>query len=120
LFIAAEFPLLKMPQKALKGSGSSGVMKRKNAPAKRKKPVLHDKKSTKALHKTIEEKAAAKALRNESKFHFSLSELNDRGGKRMKEEDAIKEKKAAKKRSAADRQAEVLEKQVKRSKNDLE
>jgi len=110
-----------MPQKALGGSsGSSGVMKRKNVPAKRKKNFVHDKKSTKSLNKTLEVKAAAKTLRNESKFNFSLKELNERGKDRLSSDEKAREKKAAKKRSSADRQTQVIEKLQKRSKNDLE
>jgi hypothetical protein len=111
----------KMPQKSLGGgSGSSGIIKRKNAPAKRKKNFAFDKKGTKTLNKTIEVKAAAKALRNESKFRFTLGELNDRGKQRITEEDKDKERKLAKKRSSADRQTRVVEQLQKRSKNDLE
>lgn len=110
-----------MPQKALRGgSGGSSIMKRKNAPNKRKKGFAFDKKSTKTLNRTIEEKAAAKALRNESKFNFSLKELNEKGKERLSVDDKERERRAAKKRSAEDRQTEVLEKLQKRSKNDLE
>ena len=108
-----------MPQKVLKGGSGSSVVKRKNAPQKRKKNFF-DKKSTRAINRGIEEKAAAKALKNESKFNFALKELNDRGKQRLTIEEKEREKKAAKKRSAEERQTEVIEKLQKRSKNDLE
>ena len=110
-----------MPQKAFGGSAKSSVMQRKNVPAKRKKGgQVFDKKSTKALNKTLETKAAAKALKNESKFNFSLKELNEKGKDRLDIDEKAKQKKAAKKRSSADRQEQVVEKAAKRSKNDLE
>jgi hypothetical protein len=111
-----------MPQKVMKASGSGGhVMKRKNVPVKKKhRNAKFDNKNTRAINRSIEEKVAAKALRNESKFNFSLKELNVNGKKRLEIEEKDRERKAAKKRSAEDRQVESLEKQAKRSKNDLE
>jgi len=110
-----------MPQKSLKGqSGKSSMTKRKNVPAKRKKDHPFNPKSSKNLNKSLEAKAAAKAIRNESKFHFSIKELNDTGKQRLMADEKQREKKKAKKRSSTDRQAEVIEKAQKRSKNDLE
>jgi hypothetical protein len=113
-----------MTQKALGGAAKSGHVQRKNVPAKRKKNFLrNDLKGSKELNKTLENRAAAKALRNESKFSFGLKELNDRGKQRLSVEESEKSKRKAKKRSSADRShalEKVLEGSSKRSKNDLE
>ena len=109
-----------MPQKAIKGKSSAGVMKRKNAPQKRKTKFSRDPKGTRELNKILEERAAAKALRNEAKLNFTISELNQKGKQRITAEDADKDRKKAKKRSSTDRQIEAVEKLEKRSKNDLE
>ncbi|KAH9258943.1 hypothetical protein BASA81_002563 [Batrachochytrium salamandrivorans] len=114
-----------MAQKSL-GSGKKAAtqIKRKNAPQKRKAPTFHDRKGTKALNKILETKAAAKALRVETKFNFGLQEFNAKGKQQMKDDDAQKIKRQAKKRKAADRQngafAPDEEHSFKRAKNDLE
>ena len=106
-----------MPQKALGAGTGKGSQRRKNAPQKRVKPSFHDKKGTKVLNKILEQKAAAKALKNESKFNFELSELTQKGKEQVKQDEAEKKKKQAKKRQALDRQIGVVETHIKRSKN---
>lgn len=110
-----------MPQSlSVKSSGNSAFTKRKNAPVKQKRNFRRDQKGTKALNKALEQKAAAKAIKNESKFTFSSGDLNERGHKQVKEDQAQREKKQAKKRSSQARQNPVEEAPVKRSKLDLE
>mmetsp|Transcript_12720 Transcript_12720/g.14838 ORF Transcript_12720/g.14838 Transcript_12720/m.14838 type:complete len:88 (+) Transcript_12720:267-530(+) len=72
-------------------------MKRKRAPAKQVKR-LRDKKTTKMLHKNIENLMAAKVMRNEG--ILKLSDMRTRGKEQLKVEAKTKKKKNKNKEDA--------------------
>jgi hypothetical protein len=101
-----------MAQKTLKSrspkSSSSSVVKRKGVPTKQLSRFKRDPKGTKVLHQSIEEKAAAKAMKNEG-ARFRLGDLNSKAKQRLDLEESEEARKKEKRRTAVDGAVASLE-----------
>jgi len=99
-----------MAQKALRKNkpGGAPTQKRKTRPTAQKTKFRRDPRGTKLLHASIEQKAAAKAMRNEG-VQFHIGDLNNRAKARLDEEDHEVKRKKEKKRTAVDGAVASLE-----------